>query len=51
MAGKTAVAAGLIAAPVAGAVKGAEYLATHSTMKSVEAAVEDRKKRKEQGQP
>jgi hypothetical protein len=37
-------------APVVGAVKGAEYLATHSAMKGVEKAVEERKKRKEQGQ-
>jgi len=49
--GQTAVAAAKIAAPAYGAVKGAEYLATHSAMKSIEAAQEERKKRREQGQP
>jgi len=49
-AGKTAVAGVLVAAPVVGAVKGAEFLATHSAMKEVEKAREERRKRREQGQ-
>jgi hypothetical protein len=47
-AARTTVAAGLVAAPVAGAVKGAEFLATHSAMKEVEKREAERK---EQAQP
>ncbi len=41
----------LVAAPVVGAVKGAEFLAEHSAIKEVERAQEKRRKRKQQGQP
>jgi hypothetical protein len=44
-------AAGKVAAPVYGAIKGAEYLARHSAMDDVEKWQEERRKRKEQGQP
>ena len=49
---QTATAAGLIAAPVAGAAAGGKYLAEHSAMKSVDKAeAERRRKRREQGLP
>jgi hypothetical protein len=43
--------AALVAAPVVGAVKGAEFLGEHSAMKEVENTQEERRKRRDQGQP
>jgi ribulose kinase len=51
VASQTAVAAGLAAAPVAGAVAAGKYLTGPSAMEKIEKAQEERKKRKEQGQP
>jgi hypothetical protein len=51
VAGKTAVAGALLAAPVVGAVKGGEYLASHSAMGEIGQREAERRKRKERGQP
>ena len=50
VAGRTAVAGVLLAAPVARAVKGAEFLATHLAIGEVEEREAERRKRKERGQ-